>query len=219
MVHNILSKGTVQAGNLVQIPGQRAMAILYVPANVADAQTVTIGTDVYEFDRAANGVVAGRIPVTGHADDTPANATNALIAAINASGTMPVTAIDGGATEVIVVHNLAGEFPITLAETLAGAANVWSVAALAGGERPRIGKMQFCKRVPTATEVTLGVMRFAYDFEPLSCQVRVHVTATGVQKLWDGNADIDATNMMISLDNGGGTDWAATDTVSVIAIG
>jgi hypothetical protein len=42
--------GVLSGKNLFKSPGQKASQILSVPANVADGETVTIGTDVFEVD-------------------------------------------------------------------------------------------------------------------------------------------------------------------------
>ena len=62
-------------------------------------------------------------------------------------------------------------------------------------------------------------MRFAVDFLPTMVQVQVRVTASGAIKAWDGAiAIIDAAGDInyVEIDNGGATDWAATDTAYVI---
>jgi hypothetical protein len=198
--------------------GVHAVNVLRVAANVADAQTVTIGSNVYEFDRAENGVTAGRIAVTGHADDTPANATNALIAAINASGTEPVTAIDIGANEILLKVDGPGPVEITCAETLAGTNNELAYTKTYGGAVA--GGLQLAKssRVPDATEVALGNLHFVFAFTPVFVSVHVYTTSTGAAIAWDGVATIGASGL-VTLDNSGSVDWATTTTVSVLAVG
>lgn len=196
--------------------GCHAINILYVPANVADTQTVTIGANVYEFDRSANGVTAGRIAVTGHANDTPAAATNALITAINTKGTEKVVAVDIGDTEILLRHKHPGVFAIACTETLAGAGNVWAAATMFGGASAKGRKMALVSRVPTATEVTLDHMQFYFPFTPTHVQVTVRVTASGIPVAWVGGHTI--SNGLVTVTNEGGVDWAATDTVSVLAV-
>jgi hypothetical protein len=196
-------------------PGRKAVGVLRVAADVADTQTVTIGSDVYEFDRAANGVTAGRIAVTGHADDTPANATNALITAINTYGTEPITAIDISDNEILLVADNVGAVTTALAETLAGANNVFSAAAMAGGADAAVKRVATAVRVPTATEVALGNLHVALPFTPTVAQVVVRVTATGALTAWDGDIHL-ATNR-VTINNDATIDWAATDTIWIIA--
>lgn len=195
--------------------GTKAIGVLRVAANVADEETVTIGADVYEFDRAADGVTAGRIAVTGHAGDTPGAATDALISTINASGTEDVTAIDISANEVLIVANSVGDTTTALAETMAGSNNAWDSAAMAGGALPTLRREVLTSRVPTTQEVALGNLHIALPFTPSYVSVLVTVTASGIPKAWDGVATIESGR--VELDNSGSTDWAATDTVTVLA--
>lgn len=203
--------------------GVAGLAVLYVPANGADGQTVTIGKDVYELDRAADGVTAGRIAVTSQSDDTPAEVTDALIAKINSSGTEPVLAIDIGTTEVLVVtadkpggNPVARTETIAVSETLAGAGNVWSSATITGGQSAGV-PIAMATRVPNATEVTLNSMHFVFPWTITSVMVQVRVTATNALKAYDG--DVAITTNRVQLNNDGAVDFAATDTVTVIARG
>src|SRR5512139_1621831 len=123
--------------NTLLDPGSREINVLRVASNVADAQTVTIGNDVYEFDRAANGVTAGRIAVTGHADDTPTNALTKLVAKINAVGTEPVTAVKISANEMLIYSDSPRAYALACAETLAGSNNAWASATMYGGRAHR----------------------------------------------------------------------------------
>ena len=200
--------------------GTPAIAILRVPANGADEETVTIGADVYELDRAADGVTAGRIAVTAQADDTPAEVTNALIAAINASGTENVLAIDIDANTILLVSadtpggSVVGSgSAIATTETLAGSGNAWDAATMVAGANS--GHVVMQSRVPSAAEVTDGSMQFAFPFTVGHVHAEVRVTATGVVVAWVGA--LTKTGNVVALGNGGAVDWAATDTVTVVA--
>lgn len=85
------------------------------------------------------------------------------------------------------------------------------------GGRPQIQrKYALQKRVPTATEVALGNLHLRFDFTPNYVQVFVAPTATpGALAIWDGAVTI--SGGLVTLDNSGGTDWAATDDVTVVA--
>lgn len=198
-------------------PGSREINILRLASNVADAQTITIGNDVYEFDRAANGVTAGRIAITGHADDTPANASTKIVSTINAQGTEPVTAVKIGDSEILIYSDSPRAYGLACAETLAGSNNVWSNATMYGGRshRGKPRRVAIRAQVPTATEVALGHMYFVFAFVPVVLSVDVYVTLTpGVAKAWNGAVAITGTR--VAIDNGGDTDWAETDTVVVV---
>jgi hypothetical protein len=197
-------------------PGlQRAVNVLRVAANVADTETVVIGQDTYEFDRAANGVTAGRIAVTAHADDTPTNATDALIAKINTSGTERVTAVDIGNNEILLVATDVGAIVIPCTETMAGTNNAYAANAMYGGSGIANTRQETAPRFPTTQEVNLGNLHFYFDFTVKQAIPSVIVTSTGTVKKWDGNYTI--TGPRVTLDNTGSTDWATTDTVTVTA--
>lgn len=105
---------------------------------VADGQTVTIGTDVYEFDT-NSAVTAGRIAVNVSGGATAPDAVTALVAAITASGTAAVTAADGAGDTVVLTANVKGiaAHSIVTTETCTNAS--WGAAALAGGVNGTLG--------------------------------------------------------------------------------
>ncbi|MGH9462013.1 MAG: hypothetical protein ACRD1X_12390 [Vicinamibacteria bacterium] len=199
----------------LQDPGRRAVNVLRVASNVADEETVTIGADVYEFDRAADGVTAGRIAVTGHANDTPAAATNALITAVNASGTELVAAVDIGDNEVLIVADAVGAVVLACAESLGGANNGWASATMYGGAAAALKALSVQRRVPNAAEVALGNMHFAFSFEPVVVALLVYPTATpGEAKAFDGAVSV-VGNVATVVDDGA-VNLAETDTVVLI---
>lgn len=195
--------------------GAKAVGLIRVAADVADTETVTIGSDVYEFDRAANGVTAGRIAVVGHADDTPANATNALISTINARGSEPITAIDHDANTIILVADAVGVVTDALAEALAGANNTID-PAMAGGAAAGSLRAVITKRVPTTVEVALGLLVVACPFTPRLVQIQVQTTSTGALVAWDGGWTLDTTDNLVKINNGGSVDWATTSTLNIV---
>lgn len=208
----------VQTDNYGIDEGYAGIGVIRIESNVADTETVTIGSDVYEFDRAENGVTSGRNAVTGHSDDTPANATDALITAINANDTNGIRAIDIDANEILLVSKGSGSSAVTLAETMGGANN--SVQSLnEGGGTSRV---MAASRVPSAQEVAIGQMHFAcVNFDPTVAIVQVRTTASGALKSFDGDVIITVTSgddpAYITVKNDGATDFSATDTVCVIA--
>jgi hypothetical protein len=187
-------------------------------ATHADGQTINKG----------NGITAGRIPVGFIATFTPAVAGPAIAAAINnaaaANGerlaskastiypTHKATSLLAGA-EVLLETRTAAALVTACAETLAGANNVWSAAAMAGGVAMAAKKTSWVSRVPTATEVALGQMEFVFPFTPTIVDVFVKTTATGVTVLWNGAAVI--TGGRVTVDNVGATDWSVNETVQV----
>lgn len=303
-VVNRLFAAANQKDRVVLRPGTKAVGILRVAASVAEGETVTIGSNVFEVDivntdstvntsggdlnntsdpvsvtwaahgKAAgdlfrveneilkilrvlsvNEVVAARgrsgtaaathadgldifhsvtppaanIPVGLVATLTPAAFTPALVdEIINAKaggeratakastiyGTHTAVSLQTGA-EMLLEAVSPGVLATALAETLAGANNLWSAAAMAGGSAAAIKKIGLQERVPTASEVALGFIRFSFDFTPTFVRVSVRTTATGVPVAWVGGWSISGGR--VSVDNIGATDWAATDTVTVEA--
>lgn len=203
--------------------GVAGMGVIRIEADVADEETVTVGGDVYEFDRAADGVTAGRIAVTAQSDDTPAEATDALLAEINASGTSGVLAVDIDANEIALFTadtpggNIEGSTEaIALAETMAGTNNEVHAATFTGGSLAS-APVAFSTRVPDATEVATGNMHFGFSFTPATVLIQVVTTATGITVAWVGGYTISGGRL--TLNNAGAVDWATTDTVHVMVGG
>jgi len=196
--------------------GIKAQALVHIAANVADGETITLGSHVYEF-KASGSASAGRIKVDVSSALTPAVATDALIVAINANETNWV-AVELGDNDVVIVATAVGVVAAALAETMAGSNNVVSAVSNAtyGGSGGGSRKIVWGERVPTAAEVTAGMLLVPVDFAPGAVLVHVRVTSTGAAKAWDGVVTKDTTNNMVKLDNAGSTDWAATDTVQFI---
>lgn len=108
---------------------QRGCGILTFSGSVSDAETVTIGADVYEFDT-GGGVTGGRISVDVSGGATAAAAVTALVAAINASATEAVTAVDGNGNTVVVYTDTA--LSTTMATTTTASNGSWADATLVG---------------------------------------------------------------------------------------
>jgi hypothetical protein len=164
---------------------------------------------------AATQATAGRLEVGMVATLTPAVASVALAAVINADGTAAVTATKISDNEVLLASDSVGAVVLACTETLATANNAWANATMYGGRAAGQRHFVMQSRVPTATEVALDDMHFCFDFAPTVIAALVRVTATpGVLKAWDGGVTV--TGNRVTLDNGGSTDWATTDTVVLI---
>ena len=196
--------------------GTFAIAHITIAVNVADTETVTIGDDIYEFDRAADGVVAGNIAVTTQADDTPAEATDALVAAINTQDNM-VRALGLTDTDIVIISKSAKDHAVAIAETMGGAGNVVEAATYSGSES-NLRKTALLLVTPTALEVTLGTITRAVDFVPVEAIVQVK-TSAGVVLAHDGAITFDTTDNLVQLANGGAVDWEATSSVSILVFG
>lgn len=178
--------------------------------SIASTETFTAVGNI--FDAVTLGTT------TAGVDPTAGEGSDALIAAINASATEAVKAIDISANEVLIVAEEAGVVTLALAETMGGANNAVDTSAMRGGGAASAVNIATVSRVPNATEVALDQMHIPLDFAPNFVFVQVRVTANGTIKAWDGGMTITSgDNPYITLTNAGNTDWAATDTVYVIA--
>ncbi len=147
---------------------------------------------------------------------TPTIASAALAANHLAYGTETgYTATAISANEVLFFASAVGVSSKTCTETLAGSNNLWSNATTVGGRAAGAGT-PVNSRVPTATEVALDHMYFYFGFTPSRAIVEVLVTAGGARKLWNGAVTISGGR--VTVDNSSTTDWAATDTVTVVAV-
>jgi hypothetical protein len=176
---------------------------------LASTETFTAGTNV--FDAATLGTT------TAGVDPTAGEASDALVAAINASGTEAATAFDIDDNEVLVLRDVVGVDTEACSETLAGANNSIDAAFRVGGAAAQISMASFA-RVPTAQEVATGNMHIGLDFVPSSVIIQVRTTATGALVAWDGAATItDGALEYVTIDNSGAVDWSVAETVYVLA--
>lgn len=197
--------------------GRRAVNVLRLAANVADGETITIGGEVYEIDTAADpgAITAGRIRVNCNAGVTPSIASAAIVAAINANTLLGLTAVAISVNEILVfTNNDTSALTLPCSETLAGANNQWSAATFTGGQLAKPQGVSMAQRTPNATEVAIGNLHFVFPFAVGAAMAQVR-SSTGAAKAWDGVLTISGSR--VTLDNAGATDWAATDTVAVLA--
>jgi hypothetical protein len=108
-----------------------ATGIVTFSGAVSDGDTVTIGTDVYEFDTDAS-VGAGNILVDVSGGATAPAAVTALAAAITASDTQEIGGVDGAGDTVDLTADVKGaDWNIALAKS--GTNIAVSAATLTGG--------------------------------------------------------------------------------------
>ena len=189
-------------------------AMMMIVANVADGETVTLGSDVYEFDSAVvPTITAGRIRVDVTAGLTPAVAIPAFVTAVNTRNQIfKALALD--AATILITGKVAAKKGYALSETMAGAGNIID-AVTYGGAGSTGSVVHTFSFTPTANEVTAGLMAIPLDKVPTEAIVKVRDASGGI-KAWDGVVSIDATNKLVKLDNSGTVDWTATDKVNVL---
>ncbi len=205
--------------NIAEYAGSKAVGIIRIASNVADTETVTIGADVYEFDSDADPgtITEGRIRVSVVADLTPATATDALVAAINASGTEAITAIDVSANEILLCGSEVGIDTTAIATTMGGVNNAVDTAAMRVGVASGAKNLVYVNRVPNAAEVALDHLHIPVDFVPTFVMIQVVTTATGIPVAWNGGYSITGgANPYVTINNAGDIDWADSDTVKVL---
>jgi hypothetical protein len=183
--------------------------ILTFAANVADGETFTIGTDVFEFT-ADNTPTAGRRAVDVSGGLTNSTVPTAAAAAINA-GTAYSAVVVG--TNVVVFHDLPG-VSVACSETMAGSGNAWAAAALYGHATAGLSIPVQQSRAVSAAEVTAGIFALAFNGAVQAATVQVR-TAAGALKAFDGVTRINGR--VVSIDLSGSTDLAATDVVTITA--
>lgn len=194
-----------------------SMNILRIAAAVLAGETVTIGATVFEFNSDVSTPTAGRVNVALGATLTAANAVDTLVATINA-GNYGVRATEMATNEILIVDRNGGNSTLACTETMAGTNNAWAAAAMFGGSNAGeyLPVTVVAQRAANATDVALGVMRFPFNFTPLTAVATVR-TSAGVFKAWDGVTSISGN--VVSCDIAGSADFAAGDLVTVTATG
>lgn len=183
---------------------------------VVQALITGVAGDLLATTESGSHTEWGAATLASGADPTAEQFIDAMVLAIAASNTQGIAAAKISATELLIYSVVARSIALACTETLAGTNNSWSAAAMYGGAAAAIKKQQAFSRVPTAAEVVHGNMHFMCTFTPTKVFTEVVVTSSGVPKVWLGGVTI--TGNRVTLDNAGATDWAATDTVRVLAI-
>lgn len=232
----------IAAGDLVRVENEICKVLRknsttqYVLARARAGTTIATHADATAVFQSA-AAPAANIPVGVNVTLTPVVFIAALVAEINnaLAGTERATAkastiFDPGATfpdsqrtgkvvasiftnEMFVKSAIAEAMVLATTETLAGANNAWSTVTMAQGLAAVAKKRQRVVIVPNAQEVALGFIRIPVPFTPTFVAVEVRTTASGIVVAWNGGAVPSAG--LVTIDNAGATDWAATDTLYV----
>ncbi len=201
---------------------QRGVAHVDIALSVADGETLTMTfvegpALVFEFDTdsSLNDLTAVQVDVSGGV--TADEAVDALLAAVNSQvGVTGISAFKISSNLLHLVGVGSRSVGATFAETMAAVGNIVD-AGWRGEEAHGNSPRQTMGRVPLAAEVTAGVLYFYPSISISQVEVSV-VDAAGVPVAWNGAVTFDATNA-VSVDNSGGVDWSATDTVYVQVTG
>lgn len=137
-----------------------------------------------------------------------------IVRTINQSNTMRVQAEVLNTNQIAIFSQYAGTVTHSNGETFAGAS--WGSSFMYGGRNSEpIGANTMSSRIPTANEVTAGLMTFYFPF-PITAATAIVRGTNGVAVAWDGAVFIGGSSSnKVTLDNVGSTDWAQTSRVTV----
>ena len=237
VAHGLIVGDLIKVENeIMRVKAVRSTTVVYVARGASGTSVAShaAASTVKVSDAPGVDVTAGRIPVGLVTTLTPTVFLAALVDDINTASAQAIgtdanvrkcAAIKDGNNTMYLIAQKRGVLALATTETLTDASNVWDAAVMSGGKNPSIRRMLSVARVPIAAEVTAGKLVIPVDFTPVSIQVRVVVTSTGAEKTstgaeWDGAITITAPTGiqpgLVTLDNTGSVDWAATDTVHVL---
>lgn len=218
---NLYNKLTV--GDQISI-GSEILIVTYLNGTLTTFKRGDSGTTTAVHANAvaikiSNGYTAGHIPVGLIATLTPTAFIPAIIAQVNSYGTEIFSAfVQLVNVSMMIYGDVPGPVVLACTETLAGANNFWLSSTTYGGVSNGPRNIYIETRVPLASEVTAGFISFVTNFNPVILSILIIPTATpGIAKAWDGSASIFnfSGGGMVTLNNAGATNWAATDTITL----
>ena len=211
--HDRIDAVITQVNLLSEDTGHVAQASLFLATLPTDTNTVTIGSDVYEFEGAGSNinVLKGVSAATARAN---------LIAAINGQGTELVVA-DAPTTPATSVRiqpadrvggtaQIGAGTSVAVSETLADASDVWNVANL--NESGAVPYLKVAKgKIVVTSESIASLFTLELPFTPVVLQWAAFDT-NGAPKATDCQIDISGDYLEFDFD-AGSTDLSATDYV------
>lgn len=204
-----LQKPLTAFQNVVDAQAPQHVANIRMSGVGVDEDTVTINGVVYHL---SNGTAATgdevEVDITG--GQTAANVATALVTAITAQFAAQGIAAELNGTDNVL---LSSPQPFTMAESLTN--GTVDPATAAGGRNADEPKaISITERVPTAAEVTAGVVHVKTKKPISGVVVNARVTATNALKAFDG--DVAYSGNLVTINNDGSTDFAATDTLTIL---
>jgi hypothetical protein len=118
--------------SLTPVNAVQATGTLTFSDAVSDGETVTIGTDTYEFDT-DESVTEGNILVDVSGGATASDAVTALVSAITASGDGTYSGADGAGDTVVITYGTYGTTGNSVATTETCANGAWGATTLESG--------------------------------------------------------------------------------------
>lgn len=178
-----------------------------------DGDTVTINGVIFELDDDAT-YTSTNVQVDISAAATAAATMTALAAAINASNLNALGYSAGAETNNSIEQCVVvAPRPFTASETLTNGTAVTKTGTPEPYDDQYATIIQ--SRVPSAGEVTTGVLHFVFPGTVVNAVLSTRVTSTGVVKTLTDALSISGQRAKVTA--AGATNFAATDTVSVIA--
>ena len=135
---NVTGSATKLLAGSAPVNAVQASGILTFTGVSVDEDIVTIGTDVYEINDVEGEITAGRIWVD-LGDASAAVVVAALVAAVNASATEAVTAVNGDGDTVEIVADVAGVAGNAIVTTTDVTNASWAAAVLENGVDGTVG--------------------------------------------------------------------------------
>lgn len=234
IVYRVINEGDTDADYLgvevTGVAGINSLIMLGAPGKIVQGNTVTIGSDVYEFRDSTPpaGGTAGRIWVYNGADsaasrDNFIKAVNgvvdaALITRPSAGNVMKVVARAGttlGTVDVLTADAVGGNVApsgsyITVAETLTTATDIWRQSYLYGGKREFTTKMARCTVKITAAMITAGFVEVEFPFAP------AHVFVTNEQRAMSDTYVLSSKKLTLTLAGGASPACQPDDYIDIL---
>ncbi len=227
--HVIVPAGGTRPGS----PMYNRVIMLGAPGAIVATDTVTIGTDIYEFNAATPPAAgtAGSIWVYQGANSAASRAN--FINAVNGVVDAPNITYDGAVVETMLASagTTLGTVDIHSADAIGGSiapsatatatteglttvTDVWDDTTMYGGSGQ--GLAQACQMSTitlTANQVTAGFLEVHFDFTPVS------VILSNRMRQQDEAYVITGDSIVLTLAGGGAPNNQAADVIDVIAIG
>ena len=219
--------GALAVGDLIRVENEIMRVTVVDGDDVTYARGVSGTTTAVHADAndiyIGDGIAGGSTIAVGLVTTlTPTAFTAAILDDINNTGTESVLAVLSSVNEVIVVSaaSAGGAVAASAAttattETMAGVNNEWGAANLGAGRVAAAKRIAMVSRVPTQTEVDTGNMYFYFPFTVATALVQAKTTSTNALEAI--TPDIIISGNYVLVNNDGGTDWATTSTVTVLA--
>jgi len=214
----------LSVGDLIRVEDEIMKIIEVIDVNTVrvsrehSGTTIAAHADGEDILKAAAAATAGAKEVGLGADVTNASVTTALAAVIDAETNIGLNAEKIADDELLVALSAGAQNALAVSTDFSN--GTWLTGAnMVAGVNPNdsVGPMVVQSRVPLANEVAAAKMHFVLPFAPVYVGVLVTVTATGVQKVWDGLITI--VGNRVTLDDGAATEpFAATDTIRLVAL-